>query len=69
MKLVESKGIEPFSARCKPASVPISDPVIWYIERDSNSRHPDLQSSALPTELSMHYLDAVAGFEPAIFGL
>jgi hypothetical protein len=30
-------------------------PSYWWIRRDSNSRRPDLQSGALPTELPIHY--------------
>ena len=37
-------------------------------EPESNQRHEDFQSSALPTELSGHLI-AGAGFEPTTFGL
>ena len=37
-------------------------------EPESNQRHEDFQSSALPTELSGH-LVAGTGFEPMTFGL
>ena len=37
-------------------------------ESESNQRHEDFQSSALPTELSRHVV-AGTGFEPMTFGL
>lgn len=27
----------------------------WWLEAESNCRHADFQSAALPTELSSHY--------------
>ena len=38
------------------------------LESESNQRHEDFQSSALPTELSRHVV-AGTGFEPMTFGL
>ena len=37
-------------------------------EPESNQRHEDFQSSALPTELSGHWVAGI-GFEPMTFGL
>gem|GEM_PF-6011747 len=42
----------------------------WCLEADSNHRHEDFQSSALPTELSRQVKMAeLTGIEPAISGL
>ena len=40
----------------------------WWLGTESNRRHMDFQSIALPTELPSH-LVAGAGFEPTTFGL
>ena len=39
---------------------------IWWLQRESNQRHEDFQSSALPTELQSH-MAVRTGIEPAIF--
>src|SRR5699024_8888175 len=37
----------------KTGALPLGDtPAVWWPERESNPRHEDFQSSALPTELS-----------------
>ena len=41
----------------------------WCLEAESNHRHEDFQSSALPTELSRQNLAELTGIEPAIFGV
>ena len=41
----------------------------WWIRLESNQRHPDLQSGALPSELRVHYLVSRVGFEPTTCGL
>ena len=42
--------------------------VQWWLQRESNQRHEDFQSSALPTELrNLKKMAVPTGFEPAIF--
>ena len=41
----------------------------WCLEAESNHRHEDFQSSALPTELSRQNLAELTGIELAIFGM
>ena len=65
--LVETIGIEPIlGGPCFPLSSQRPIP-IWCLEPESNQRHVDFQSTALPTELSRHILDAkekIEGIEP-----
>ena len=37
----------------------------WWSQSESNQRHKDFQSSALPTELRNHHLAVWTGLEPA----
>ena len=37
----------------------------WWFRAESNHRHEDFQSSALPTELRNHHLAVWTGLEPA----
>ena len=39
----------------KSVALPLGDIPIWGERRDSNSRHPEPQSGALPTELRPPY--------------
>jgi hypothetical protein len=38
----------------------------WCPEAESNHRHEDFQSSALPTELSGHYSESRINLQPSI---
>ena len=68
---VRHRGLEPrttwLKVKCSTtwASIPY---IVKCPEPESNQRHEDFQSSALPTELSGHWI-AGTGFEPATFGL
>ena len=75
-KMVRSKGFEPltfwFVAK---HSIQLSYERIgyvnfhfikWWLRTESNHRHKDFQSSALPTELQSH-MAVSTGIEPAIF--
>ena len=51
--LEREKGFEPSTlALARRCSTPEPHPHIWWSETESNRRHEDFQSSALPTELS-----------------
>ena len=61
------KGIEPSSSAWKAEVLPLNyTRVIWWLRTESNRRHKDFQSFALPTELLSHLKMAVrTGLEPA----
>ena len=76
MKMERKKGFEPstlaLARRCSTAELlpPITS--IWWLRPESNWRHADFQSAALPTELPSHIpfkMAELTGIEPAIFGL
>ena len=67
------RGLEPRTTwlKVKCSTTWASGPYFLHIrcpEPESNQWHEDFQSSALPTELSGHWV-AGAGFEPTTFGL
>ena len=41
----------------------------WCLRAESNCRHTDFQSVALPTELPRHVVATPIGFEPTIFAV
>src|SRR5690606_33623647 len=43
--------------------------LLWWLRAESNRRHADFQSAALPTELPSLFLAELTGLEPAISGL
>ncbi len=61
-------GIEPTYLAWKASVLPLNYTRMCP-EPESNQRHEDFQSSALPTELSGQKKIAGAGFEPTTFGL
>ena len=72
-KTMEGEGFEPpnpkeriYSPPRLASSLPFQNINKWR-ETESNRRHMELQSIALPTELPSHI--AGAGFEPTTFGL
>ena len=74
-KVMEGEGFEPpnpkeriYSPPRLASSLPFLVISIWR-ETESNRRHMELQSIALPTELPSLPLIAGAGFEPTTFGL
>ncbi len=69
--LERKTGFEPaalaLARRCSTAELL---PLIWWLRAESNRRHADFQSAALPTELpSRIWLAELTGLEPAISGL
>ena len=61
-------GIEPTTSAWKAEVLPLNyTRKIWWVWTESNRRHLELQSNALPTELQTHKKMAVpTGIEPAI---
>ena len=66
-------GIEPTTSAWKAEVLPLNYTRIWWVWTESNRRHLELQSNALPTELQtliyFMYLKKMAvptGIEPAI---
>ena len=41
---------------------------IWCLRSESNQRHEDFQSSALPTELQRHVVERLSSPQDAIYG-
>ncbi len=60
--------IELATTAWKAVVLPLNYTRLWR-ETESNRRHMELQSIALPTELPSLPLIAGAGFEPTTFGL
>jgi len=68
--LVETTGIEPvvpWAADLQSTASPLMLRlhILWCPREDSNSRHPDYKSGALPTELQGLRMVGVAGIKPA----
>ena len=61
-------GIEPTYPAWKAGVLPLNYTRMKCPVPESNQRHEDFQSSALPTELTRHKIAGV-GFEPTTFGL
>ena len=73
---MEGEGFEPpnpkgriYSPPRLASSLPFQGINKIWRETESNRRHMELQSIALPTELPSLPLIAGAGFEPTTFGL
>ena len=74
--MAEEEGFEPprllhpFGFQDRPLQPDLGIPPTWWLRAESNRRHEDFQSSALPTELPSHndiFKMAVStGLEPAI---
>lgn len=50
--VVDQGGLEPPSAGCKPAALPLSYKPVWWTEPASNRRPPQCDCGALPAALS-----------------
>ena len=62
-------GIEPTLTVLETVVLPLNyAPIRWWLGTESNRRHEDFQSSALPTELPSHFVKMaeLTGFEPAV---
>ena len=66
--LVAVTGVEPVTFRVwteRSSQLSYTATIKWCPEAESNHRHGDFQSPALPTELSGHLAERV-GFEPTV---
>ena len=50
----EIRTPDPLRARQVLSQLSYTPKIVWWLELESNQRHEDFQSSALPTELSSH---------------
>ena len=64
--LVRSQTLYPAELRAHDYDQMIVNLLKWWLRMESNHRHEDFQSSALPTELQSH-MAVSTGIEPAIF--